>query len=117
MSNSRNRNRRRVHSDDARPVPGAGGAFAFTSAGRRYTLPPASGASAKMQAGDLIDAIKDVSGAGDARLGIAMLEAVEPDPDAMRALRAMTVPDFQRTLMRWMREGGADLGKSGGSSN
>lgn len=116
MSKSRNRNRRR-RPTDARAVTGEAGAFTFTHRGRRYTLPPASKAPARMEAGVLIDSIKDTTGAGDARLGIAMLEAVEPDPAAMTALRQMTVEQFNRTVGRWMAASGADLGKSAGSSN
>lgn len=115
MSKSRNRNRR-PRSTDARAVTGTAGQFTFTHRGRQYILPPASKAPGRMQAGVLIDSIKDTTGAGDARLGIAMLEAVEPDPDVMAALREMTVEQFNRTIGRWMAASGADLGKSEGSS-
>lgn len=119
MSNNRNRNRHRSQSQQgqtARELT-TGSDYIFHHKGQRYTIPPASQALKTMPAGEFVDAVMDDTGAGETRLGIAMLHAVNPDPAAMAALRSMTIEEFGQVVGDWMKRTGANPGESERSSN
>lgn len=119
MSNNRNRNRNRnggarpqEHNDShiQRIIP-----FRFQHEGKTFELPPASGGTEALTGGDLIDAAMGDE-LGQVRFFIKMLQAADPAPDAMAALRAMPIPRFSNVMSEWMKRSGAHPGKSGPSS-
>lgn len=115
MSNNRNRPRPQ-HNHVARDLV-AGGDYVFHHKGKRYTIPPASQALKAMTAGVFIDAVMDTTGESETRLGITMLHEVNPAPEAMAALRSMTIEQFGQTIGDWMKRTGANPGESERSSN
>lgn len=91
--------------------------FTFRHEGRTYRLPSASDATDKMPAGHLIDALmSDDTELAEMRLGIATLQAADVDPEAMAALRAMTLTEFTEVVGRWLRRGGVNAPESERSS-
>lgn len=117
MSNNRNRNRHRPQQGQAARDLASGSDYVFHHKGKRYTLPPASGAPKAMTAGVFIDAVMDTTGEGETRLGIAMLQAVNPAPEAWEALRSMTIEQFGQIVGDWMKRTGVNPGESERSSN
>lgn len=86
--------------------------FAFTVAGRQFKLPLISErAAAKVPGGITMDAVLEPDDDTiQMRLGLAMLQAVEPTPAAMKALRSLDTEKMLTVISEWM-------GKSGGSSD
>lgn len=119
MSNNRNRNRTRSQPQQGQTARDltTDSDYVFHHKGKRYTIPPASRALKEMPAGEFVDAVMDTTGAGETRLGISMLLAVEPDPEAMKALRSMTIEQFGQVVGDWMKRTGANPGESERSSN
>jgi hypothetical protein len=123
MSRSRNRNRNNggngappaqaqaqaaSHIDTVRP-------FRFKSGNQVYELPPAAAAQERMNAGDFLDAVLDGE-AGQVRYFAMMLQAANPSPEAMTALRSMTLERFGSVMEQWVKRTGGHPGKSAASS-
>ena len=122
MSNNRNRRRRSNghqpgKAEVVRRAAGSDKPFTFHHDGKTYRLPSAADAAEQMPAGHLIDALmgEDPSLA-EMRLGIATLQAADVAPDAMAALRSMTLPEFTDVVGRWLRRGGVQAPESERSS-
>lgn len=92
------------------------GLYPFAWKGVNYTLPSASDAAGKVQAGVVIDAVTGPSETMDLRMGLAILQAANVSPEAMKALREMPIAEFSRHLNRWMRRTGMHPGEAVRSS-
>jgi hypothetical protein len=117
MSQNRNRNRNRrpqqaepaSHIDLVRP-------FRFKHNNKTYELPPAAEAQARMNAGHFLDAVMDGE-AGQVKYFALMLQAADPAPEALAALRSMQLERFGHVMEEWVKRTGGHPGKSGASSD
>lgn len=98
------------HVDGIRP-------FRFKHDEKNYTIPPAAEATERMEAGALIDMAADGTEFGQMRFFVAMLEAANPAPEAMKALRSMPIKRFGSVMRQWVERTGGHPGKSGPSSD
>lgn len=78
---------------------------------RTYKLPNAEEAFARVDAGAYIDAQLDQSDAAQIRFAVQVLVASGCDPEAMKALRAKSVPEFAEVLGKWIQSSGVSLGE------
>lgn len=101
-----------------RKTPLKKGEFAFEADGKRYVLPPAAGAIAKMSGRAMRDlALEDD---GELKLIFTMLECLDIPKATLDALYDLPLADTLTVARDWMSAGdglGASLGESLRSSN
>lgn len=89
---------------------GDGPGYTFSHEGRTYRLPAVT--AEDIPAGAVIDALEAGGDLAEVRLGLAVLKAVDIEPEAMQALRSMPLGEFAPLIAAWLRGGGVDAGES-----
>lgn len=101
---------------DHKPKADAADGYTFVHDGRRHTLPTAETAANVLPGRFLRDAAMEGE-EGQLRLGFAMLEHVDADPDAIDALYSMPAADMMQHIQAWMQFRASDDGVSLGESS